>query len=136
VISALVQPTISTLQSIFPVTFTWNSLTWVAVEYRTGVNFGCPSQAGKPIVPPPVETIPALEEALAKFLLYLRHVLFSALFYYDEASGPNMAASFPTEQATDFLSSSPRRHPCLLEERDKVGKIGTAQGPLLRKGGY
>jgi len=66
----------------------------------------------------PIETIPALEEALAKFLLYLRYVLFSALFYNDEASGPNMAASFLEKQANTFLSSSPQRNPCLLEERD------------------
>src|SRR5579883_3061821 len=44
---------ISALQSMFPVTFIWNWSTWVAGGYRTGMNFGCPSQAGKLMVPPP-----------------------------------------------------------------------------------
>src|SRR5579883_860319 len=38
---------------MFTITLTWNSLTWVPAGYRRGVKLGCPSQAGKPIVPLP-----------------------------------------------------------------------------------
>jgi len=46
-----------------------------------------------------------------------------------------MAASFPPEQANDFLSSSPQSNPYLLAERDMIGKRGMAQGAAAEKEG-